>query len=55
MDLHEHAGHCDDDAMVGLATDDENTLLITADGGGTVKVPRSALDCFGLLRIASDC
>ena len=38
VELDMHAGHNDDDALCSIATSDDNSLLITADGGGTVKV-----------------
>ena len=36
--MHFHAGHTDDDALCSVATDGANSILVTADGGGTVKV-----------------
>jgi len=38
IDLHESLGHCDEDALVALVTDELNTILVSADGGGTIKV-----------------
>ena len=42
VELQAAAGHCDDDALCGLATDEANSVLISADAGGTVKVWRTA-------------
>ena len=36
--MHFHAGHCDEDALCSVASNESNSLLLSADGGGTVKV-----------------
>ena len=40
IDLHDSLGHCDEDSLVALATDALNTTLVSADGGGTIKVTK---------------